>query len=50
MITQILSGFFKHKKKQTKRENYEKEEFRLAAKEQFIRLKEKGINIPVVTL
>lgn len=49
MVAQIISDFFRHKKKQTKEEN-EWEKFRREAKEQFIRLKEKGITIPVATL
>lgn len=50
MIRQIIEKLFGSRKKQTGVRDYEWERFRQTAKEQFVRLKEKGLSIPVVTL
>lgn len=49
MISSIITRLFQKKKRETKPRDYEWERFQLTAKEQFRRLKEKGISIPVVT-
>lgn len=50
MIRQLISRLFTGKKRETKPRDFEWEKFRSTAKEQFTRLKEKGLSIPVVTL
>ncbi len=50
MIRRIISKFFAQKKKETKPRDFEWEKFQQVAREQFLRLREKGISIPVVTL
>lgn len=50
MIKRILSKIFTFKKKETKPRDFEWENFQKVAREQFIRLRDKGLSIPVVTL
>ena len=50
MIRRLIEKLFESKKKETKPRDFEWEKFQKTAKEQFVRLKEKGLNIPVVTL
>jgi hypothetical protein len=50
MIIDKLKKMFGTKKKMTRARDFEWERFQKTAKEQFIKLKEKGISIPVVTL
>lgn len=45
-----LKKLFGIKKKETKERDFEWERFQKSAREQFQRLKDKGISIPVVTL
>jgi len=49
MISNILLKLFQKKKKDTRPRDYEWERFQIVAKDQFRKLKEKGISIPVVT-
>lgn len=49
-IVNILSRVFTKKKKETRPRDYEWERFQKTARQQFIRLKEKGLSIPVMTL
>ena len=50
MIRKIIDRLFNTKKRETKPRDFEWEKFHATAKEQFERLKEKGLSIPVVTL
>ncbi len=50
MISNFIKKLLGQKKKETKQRDFEWERFREVAKEQFVRLKEKGLSIPVVTL
>lgn len=50
MISNLLKRLFGLKKKETKERDFEWERFQKTAKDQFLRLKEKGLSIPVVTL
>ena len=50
MINNLLKKIFGFKKRETKERDFEWERFQKVAKEQFLRLKEKGLSIPVVTL
>jgi len=45
-----LKNLFEEKRKETKARDFEWERFQKTAKEQFIKLKDKGLNIPVVSL
>lgn len=49
MIKKFLSKIFA-KKKETKPRDFEWERFQKEAREQFQKLKDKGLSIPVVTL
>lgn len=46
----FLGKLFESKKKKTEVKDFEMEKFQQMAKEQFKRLKDKGLSIPVVTL
>jgi hypothetical protein len=50
MIKRIFKNIFKSKRKETKERDFEWERFQKTAKEQFVKLKDKGLSIPVVTL
>ena len=50
MISNLLKKIFSLKRKETKVRDFEWEKFQKVAKDQFIRLREKGLSIPVVTL
>jgi hypothetical protein len=50
MIRALINKFLDSKKRETKPRDYEWERFQQTAKEQFVRLNKKGINIPVMTL
>jgi hypothetical protein len=50
MIIESIKKIFGIRKKETKQRDFEWERFQKTAKEQFQRLKDKGISIPVVTL
>lgn len=50
MISNLFKKLFNLKRKETKERDFEWERFQKTAKEQFVRLKEKGLSIPVVTL
>lgn len=49
-MRKILEKIFGDKKKTTKARDFEWEKFQQVAKEQFRKLNDKGISIPVVTL
>lgn len=50
MITNTIKNILGYKKKETRPRDYEWERFQKSAREQFLKLKKKGISIPVVTL
>ena len=50
MFQKILKKLFGSTKRENKAKDYEWERFQVNAKDQFRRLKEKGLSIPVVTL
>lgn len=50
MLKTVLQKLFGPKQKENVKRDYEWEKFQTMAKEQFRRLKEKGLNIPVVSL
>jgi len=50
MIKKILEQFFGKAKKQEGPKDFEWESFHKIAREQFLKLKEKGLSIPVMTL
>lgn len=50
MIIDTLKKIFGIKRKETKQRDFEWESFQKTAKDQFVKLKEKGLSIPVVTL
>ncbi len=49
-MRKILGKLFESRKKKTQEHDFEWERFQLVAKEQFKKLKDKGLTIPVVTL
>lgn len=49
-MLKILERLFDSKKKKTEARDFEMEKFQQMAKEQFKRLKDKGLSIPIVTL
>lgn len=50
MINNLFKKLFGNRKKETRVRDFEWERFQKSAKEQFQKLKDKGISIPVVTL
>lgn len=50
MIKRLIGKLIKGKKKETRPRDFEWEKFQKTAKEQFVRLREKGLSIPVMTL
>lgn len=50
MIKKILEKLFEKKRKETGPRDFEWERFQANAKEQFKKLKDKGLSIPVVTI
>jgi len=50
MMSNLIKKLFNQSRKETKERDFEWERFQKIAKEQFVRLKEKGLSIPVVTL
>jgi hypothetical protein len=50
MVSGIFKNILGNKKKETKPRDFEWEKFQKSAREQFIKLKKKGLSIPVVTL
>ena len=49
-MRKVFEKLFGIKKKETKKRDFEWEKFQQTAKEQFKILRDKGLNIPVVTL
>jgi hypothetical protein len=49
-MIKLLERLFTSKKKETKKRDFEWENFQKSAKQQFKNLRDKGISIPVVTL
>lgn len=49
-MLKLIQKFLNKKKKDTKPRDYEWERFQKMARQQFVRLKEKGLSIPVMTL
>jgi len=49
-MLKILNKLFTAKKKKTEARDFEWEKFQVMAKEQFRKLKDKGLSFPVVTL
>ena len=50
MIFETVKKIFEGKKRESKPRDYEWEKFQSVARQQFRRLKDKGLNIPVFTL
>lgn len=50
MIKDLFQKLFIPKRKANVKRDYEWEKFQIVAKDQFRRLKDKGLSIPVVTL
>ena len=49
-MRKLLEKLFESKKKKTAPKDFEWEKFKTMARQQFLRLKDKGLSIPVVTL
>jgi hypothetical protein len=49
-MKKLIEKLFGNKKRETKPIDFEWERFQKNAREQFVRLKKKGLSIPVVTL
>lgn len=49
MISKLIKKLFSQSRRENKPKDYEWERFQKSAKEQFVRLKEKGLSIPVMT-
>ncbi|MBI4067638.1 hypothetical protein HY407_04595 [Candidatus Gottesmanbacteria bacterium] len=50
IVKKIWEKIVGSRKKETKPKDFEWESFQKVAREQFVKLKEKGLSIPVVTL
>ena len=50
MIIETIKKLFEGKRGESRPRDYEWEKFQVVARQQFRKLKEKGINIPVFTL
>lgn len=49
-MIKLLEKLFESKKKKTQPKDFEWERFKTMTRQQFLRLKDKGLSIPVVTL
>ncbi len=50
MFKRIFEKLFSTRRRETRPRDFEWERFQKTAKEQFVRLRDKGLSIPVVTL
>lgn len=48
-MKKLMEKIFGQRKKETKKHDFEWEKFQVMAKEQFKRLKDKGLTIPIAT-
>jgi len=50
MLKKVFAKLFENKRRETRPRDFEWEKFQKTAKEQFVKLRDKGLSIPVVTL
>lgn len=50
MVKKLFSRFFEKRKREEGPRDFEWEKFQKTAREQFVKLKDKGLSIPVMTL